>query len=769
MGSRHRLSAGRHIGAGRLVRLIQDFYVGPNPCPDGSCNSEPCPFDNPDCCDPISGYGSDGLAATDKPSDRTFYRADELFSHTNGGATFTGLLGFGAINLLVPSHSQIFSENRNNLNDAAKDTHTATYNISTNLGFARYRKDYNAHDPMKEMSYAELKASMPLTPRMSMSSSARIDSLSTDKNSGGIDYQADRETTEPKIRTNLNVSNDPRTLFSSEKRMYLTNTNINPDGLIGNVSYATLPYSDIKTHTATFVVPAGRFFDGAKAPIGGYITKVKISEEIATDENSIIDPTSIAYSRGKVFYNTTETLDESGIPIRKAADVTTVKTSNPTLGTTPTRITTAAQDPDTGGGGNPGECGGQGNPCVCDGSNCNSDCDSFCGGGHVDCSNPSSVQEACCCQNCSNCNDPDPEPCDSHCEGCVDQIPCECPNPDGSGSAVCSFVCPEDECPPCSDCGCDLPRPCGNCANCFYCEGIPDDNCNGQACNDLGCGCFQPSPLPCLPPCPVCDIEECGTPDCLGVCDGPGCDGNQNLCCPESGSDCVECDDCPSTSSLLQDGSGNILSMMGNFTNRDLVPIGYFRHDLNLGNAGSIVSSNDTVLSSQLVLTVSEVYGRLPFVGAKPIAKPLKLNIYEVNQDIDPDTVSCSQYSAGNPWTSDSGRNTTDRSLNPISSVTIDTNVKPGDRIYINITDLARKSAAGNGVMNLMIEAAEWFDARTGSDVASDAKSKVSMLIQFHSTGNMRPKVFSNIMRSTSPSTSRLSPGVARRRAAAGL
>ena len=46
MAARHRVTAGRHLGAGRLVRLTQDFFVYNAPCPDGSCNEGPtceCP------------------------------------------------------------------------------------------------------------------------------------------------------------------------------------------------------------------------------------------------------------------------------------------------------------------------------------------------------------------------------------------------------------------------------------------------------------------------------------------------------------------------------------------------------------------------------------------------------------------------------------------------------------------------------------------------------------------------------------------------------
>jgi len=168
-----------------------------------------------------------------------------------------------------------------------------------------------------------------------------------------------------------------------------------------------------------------------------------------------------------------------------------------------------------------------------------------------------------------------------------------------------------------------------------------------------------------------------------------------------------------------------------------------------------------------LVLTVQEVYGRLPFVGATPYAKPLKLDVYEVLQEIDSSTVSCSQYSDGKAWTSASGRNATDRAADPISSVTIGTSVKPGDKINFDLTSLARKVVTGggiNGKMIFMIEASEWFAGSTGDTVATDAREKVAMLVSFHQSGKHQPKINTNIMRKNSVATSRLAPGVARRR-----
>jgi hypothetical protein len=164
-----------------------------------------------------------------------------------------------------------------------------------------------------------------------------------------------------------------------------------------------------------------------------------------------------------------------------------------------------------------------------------------------------------------------------------------------------------------------------------------------------------------------------------------------------------------------------------------------------------------------LVLTVADIFGRLPYVGATPYVKPLKLDVYEVLQTIDPDTVSCTEYSSGNAWTNSYGRNVTDRAASPMSSVTIGTNVKPGDQISFDLTSLARKVAANKtGVMNFMIEAPEWYRLTTGTTVAQDAVEKVAMLVQFHSSGNNGPKIKMNLM--SSKIGPQLAPGVARRR-----
>lgn len=787
MSNRHRLTAGRHLSAGQLVRLSQNMYIPLNPCLNGNCNENECEYDDPTCCEPLSAHSTETYGVTHSPNERNFYQASDLFAQENGGISFSGMLGFGGINLLVPSHTQLFSENRSNLNDSAQETHSATYNISSNLGFARYRKNYAANDPMKSLSYSSLKKVVPLTPRMSLGeSSLSIDSVSSKQSSGGIDFQKNRVSGEPAIVSKLTRVTDPREVakYNNKKRSPLEDQNLNPDGLSVNTGYAFIPYSDIKTHVTTRITPRGEFKRYLSLPKGGYNTEVNVGSEVpVVTENSIVDITSVPFNAGNVYYldkestdadviktlettKTTITTEKDGKTVITVFDTTTTKDT--TTRTTDsvetisssgkiTRDTSYFGDESVDSGtpaipltdetGNPSECPPGDAFC----QNCDSYCERLNGGGQV----------PCVCSNC-DCSD-DPEPC-NECENCANQVPCFC------GDVICSYVCPEDGCPPCESCnnqplcpGFGSEISCPECGG-FYCFGQdPNEICDFN----FGCGCGNGSPISCGS-CPdVCPElgEECLAPDCLGECGGEGCDGEISCCPPDGSPSCVPCDPCPDATTIELNASGDITSVKGNFTNRDLIPVGYFSHDLNVG--GGEIESTDVVLSANLVLTVQEVYGRLPFVGAKPYAKPLKLDLYEVLQDVDPNGVSCSQYSAGKSWTSASGRNTTDRSAEPVSSITIDTSVKPGDRINFDLTSLARKVVTGGGVngkMVFMIEASEWFAGSTGDTVASDAREKVAMLVSFHQSGRYQPKINTNIMRKNSTATSRLAPGVARRR-----
>lgn len=679
--NRHRITAGRHLGAGRLVRLIQDFYVAPNPCLDGNCGDPECPdIDGDGCCDPTGGVGGDGGGVDDNPLNRSFFRSSEVFAQTNGGVTMTGMLALGAIDLIIPSHTQVFSENRSKFNDAAKDDHSATYNISTNLGYARYRKGFAVHDKMPALSYSELKNSKVLTPRMSSGdSTGKINSLSTKQNSGGIDFQADNTIIEKKQVVNLTAKNDPRvTNDLVTDRVYNDNENINPEGIS-----STVPFSDVNTHVVTNENPRIKrsLPNGKYVADGGWESVVEHGNYGSTPD-----------------------------PFRREALIELFTDCN--------------------------------NQQICANVNCDD------------------LDDTDACYECNNCGG-----ICTVCPNCAPLVACRCLG------KICSYACPGG-CPVCDTCGCPGsggPQPCP---------------CGDSECDPANCKAFTEcdncaDKLDCEAPCPdVCpENGECGTVSECGICNGD-CDPSEfpdgEFCCPTGVGDetgaCVPCDTCPDETEIGLSGS-TVTKMKGNFGPRDLLSIGYFRHDLNAGNEdNTIAGTRDTVMSCNLVLTVKDVYGRLASVGARPYAKPLKLDIYELNVEIDPDTVNCSQYSTGNAWTSASGRNTTDRGATPVATVTIPTSVTPLDKVHIDITEVARKAARGNGIMNFMVEAGEWFDNSTGLEPAgSNRPPNVAMLVEFYRDGAERPKVVTSIMRGRSNATERVAAGVARRRATAGL
>ena len=198
MAARHRVTAGRHLGVGRLVRLMQDvpFYL--NPCLHGNCDTGPtCDHPLPECCEDIlDGTGLGGEDNTKNSADVRLMSRRAYEDQTNGGVEIDSFFGLGAINLLVPSHTQLFSENRSVHNDAAKD-HAPVINISGNLGYARYRKGAKVHDPMPNARYSAVKAVLGSTPAMSMGkSSSFINSVQTNRNSGGIDFAFDNQVKE---------------------------------------------------------------------------------------------------------------------------------------------------------------------------------------------------------------------------------------------------------------------------------------------------------------------------------------------------------------------------------------------------------------------------------------------------------------------------------------------------------------------------------------------------------------------------------------------
>ena len=191
--SRHRLSGGRHLGTGRLVRLVQDepLHIQSGAGEDGP--GDPC-IDNPslpECCIDAATL-LDGILETDA---NNIYNVDHISGASAGGgqAIFTNtVFGIGSIDATVPSSVTIFSENNKNLSNAATDTFSPSFSILSRLGYARYRKGLKVNDPFPTGTYAEIKKVIKSVPRASLYH-GNFDTLSTGLNEGGIDYTSDNE------------------------------------------------------------------------------------------------------------------------------------------------------------------------------------------------------------------------------------------------------------------------------------------------------------------------------------------------------------------------------------------------------------------------------------------------------------------------------------------------------------------------------------------------------------------------------------------------
>ena len=705
--ARHRVTAGRHLGAGRLGRLTQDFWVYDCALHGGPCNDGPT-CDNYDeececCLDPLDGIGDGGIDNTKNATEVTLGAKDAVFNQTNGGVNFDNFFGLGAINLLVGSHTQIYSENRNKHNDAISKNHAPVMNISHNLGYARYREGMKVHDPMPNATYEKVKQVIGTTPAMSMGkNSDRIASLQTNSNSGGIDFTHDN------IKTFIDES------------------------------------------TPSDLARKGFYNNDPRTPINNHKTDPKANQALFQGHNIIDRPTQ-----------------RSGI-------------DNDPCDPCPSVCVRC--------------CAESGNQCIQECGMCPYDQDADCP------CNAAAVAGCGCC--------PVADPCDFTCE-CWDGSECECVvEYDDEGcpiSAGCSDCCP-DQCDPdacecgcadatscnpgpdeCGVCGGDGPEECpecgGNCAcpgeggcsgcetedDCGVCGGDgpqPCPECGGSQCNSEDCNSEKD-----CGECPdVCPPNVCLEKDCNQVCGGEGCDGVVNCCDPPDGTACIPCCDCPDETTLVLDGSSKLTKMEGNYRGKDLVPIAFFRHDLNMGLSSSdpsAVGPRDTVMSCMLELTVKDVYGRLPHTGATPYVKPLKLSVYKSKKDIAVSEVSCSNSASGTSWTDNSSsRHASDRELVESSSVTVDTTVTPLNKIYINLTDLARDAARNNdGVINFIIEASEWFDGSEGLKAGTKTREP-AMLLEFYRDGVHKPRIRTNIQTApTRPVHQTLNPAVMRRRA----
>ena len=712
MAARHRVTAGRHLGVGRLVRLKQDIPFYLNPCLSGNCPEGPtCDHpgtspDGTDCCDDILGGLSVGEEDNTKSAaDVRLMTSRGALNQTNGGNVTDSFFGLGAINLLVPSHTQIFSENRNAHNDAGKN-HSPVINISGNLGYARYRKGVHVHDPMPTASYDEVKKIIGSTPAMSMGeSSFRIDGVKTNEDSGGVAFSHDNRVfaDEPEV-TIANVNEDPR-----------------------------FDFDDV-------------------------LHKDRGASQLTLDRNN-----SDILGRG------------TGAPFNRGGAVNCCNI-----------------------------CCGDGwhESCACAKELNDPNCDGC-------------ASDATCSGDRNNCCPPPRDPCESVPCG----FGCECRTIPivGNDCVEDNYICdcPPGPCDACPDCCID--GVCGDEDECGVCNGNGKVPCDGGRCpsqckkadcqTDLGCGCGNPEPVVCTPdnPCGggcggectgeiICE-NGCDSPGCegeceplvCGVCGGPECDKGKNECCEfdDTGvAGCTWCDDCiPNQEVILK--SGEVESIRGNYKDHDLVPMLFINHDLNAGlttESGQAFSGNavnqsaigprDTVMSCVLELTVADVFGRVAFTGAVPFVHPLKLSVYKSKKNIDNSIADCTYWGV-NPntgvargWTNQQkSRNATDRVLTPSSSVTVGEDVKPGDKIYFDLSQLARDAVHNNeGKMNLIIEASDWFAESTGLAAAGRSANHPSMLLKFHAEGVSRPTVKTTVNQGLRPATSRLNPAVLRRR-----
>jgi len=723
MAARHRVTAGRHLGAGRLVRLTQDFFVYNAPCPDGSCNEGPT-CECPPCEDGdfLDGTGVGGADNSRNATDVLLAGGSAAFHQTNGGVNNDNFFGLGAINRFVPSHTQVFSENRKNFNDAGVE-HAPVFNISHNFAHARYRKGVKAHQPIPNVPYSVLKSVIGTTPAMSMGdSSGFINSVQVRKSSGGVDFAFDNSSED--IKEDNSPVTDPRLSSKIEDIGY--------DAIEKDRNFT-------KAREINFANTISRVYGDAYNRSGGQGDCVCPNDGGDICRFCCGGCDSEVICSGGVFCQRSEC---------------------------PTDPCDTEVCFDTGGGccNNPvpNPClngnGGCGDKCVCE---------------------PVLDQFGCFTDEVTCDCDPPCEPCDNLCGqdedcNCIDSKTKTCTNRDGD---VCSEIeyCPGQpvpECPPLNCRGfcpgtpekCPPNLPCGS-----YC----DDTCEAECPDDCGCP-ENPGVL-------GVGLDENGCPkgDCLGnpcETDPDPCE-DQGLCCPTEApfDECQECDQCADERSVTIK-SGEITSIKGNYVRGDIVPIAYFNHNLNGGlefASGNqlVVGPRDTVMSCVLELTVKDVFGRLAHTAATPRVKPLKLSVYRSKVAIDTSYVSCNNRDNGQSWTSDSGRNETDRDLVATSSVTIGDEIKPLDKITFDLTEIARDAARNNnGVMNFMIEASDWFAESTGLRPGSD-DVRPAMLLQFfdQGAGAHRPKVKVSVNQGLRPATQRLNPAVARRRATAGL
>ena len=356
------------------------------------------------------------------------------------------------------------------------------------------------------------------------------------------------------------------------------------------------------------------------------------------------------------------------------------------------------------------------------------------------------------------CNAPGSRQCIDHCRG-INVTDCSgCPQSDVS--------CECDD-PPVDNC------PTDGCPTCFSCVEDADGNRNCEqtifTCNCPGGAC---------PTCQVCvgnacSTEiDCGNPDnaSCSQCDPcASCSGGQICCsdtcvdgCPDGS--CPPCTDpCPSSALATVIGQ-TATEIRGNFSRRDLHTVTFFQHDINQGDSShTIVGPRDIIISCKLELTVKDVYGRLEYTGSRPKVKTTKYNVHKiVNGNFDPDnaTFKYADSSTLTEWNANFARGATgDREANVSSSFTVDNNVKSLDKIYIDITKIAKDAVSNNnGIMNFLVETDGEYTATTGNTLTSNRSDRPSQLLEFYASGKYRPKVILNVQTGLKSITQRKLP-----------
>lgn len=359
----------------------------------------------------------------------------------------------------------------------------------------------------------------------------------------------------------------------------------------------------------------------------------------------------------------------------------------------------------------------------------------------------------------AGCCNPNSVECNAFCDSgdqttCIDcpqnDICCGCLDPGGSD-------CNTTGCPACFSCQTST----GNCVQSFFTCGCPGGAC--PACrecigSDVASACS--SNIDCDNPdnasCPQCD--PCAS--CSGgqICCSDTCvDG-----CPDGS--CPPCTDpCPAASSASVIGE-TATEIRGNFSRRDLHTVTFFQHDINQGDSAyTIVGPRDIIISCKLELTVKDVYGRLEYTGAKPQVKTTKYNVHKIiNGNFDPDnaTFKYADSSTLTEWNANFARGATgDREATVSSSFTIDNNVKSLDKIYIDITKIAKDAVANNnGIMNFLIETDGEYTATTGNTLTSNRSDRPSQLLEFYANGKYQPKVILNVQTGLKSITQRKLP-----------